>query len=198
MPRAASASGSTCTRTVGCSSPPIPTRPTPDICEIFCSNILFAYASTTVNGKAVGSDPKHQYRRFSRVDLADQTAGKAYPSAGTRSQRDRRQRVAHRPIYRTAQFELQGDLDIAERARRRIAGDLPRTAAPAATLPWTPSSVDRRQAVRTVTEIVDELISEASIQQSCQGCIEGLNSLHPLQLTKNNQTNSYIWWIIGP
>src|SRR5277367_4099587 len=78
--------------------------------------------------KAVGSDPKHQYRRFSRVDLADQRRVRHILRQVRGRSVDRRQRVAYRPIYRTAQFELQGDLDIAERARRRHlgeTGDLP-------------------------------------------------------------------------
>ena len=73
--------------------------------------------------QAVRGDPEHQDRRVGRIDLADERRiRQVLRQVGGRSV-DRRQRVADRPVDRAAQLELQGDLDVAERARRRHLGE---------------------------------------------------------------------------
>jgi hypothetical protein len=46
----ASAAGSTCTRTAGCTPPPTPTWPTPGTCASFCASTVLAASNTLGSG----------------------------------------------------------------------------------------------------------------------------------------------------
>src|SRR5208282_759976 len=73
--------------------------------------------------QAVRGDPEHQDRRVSRIDLADERRIRQACRQARIRRIDGRQRVADSPIDLATQFELQGDLDIAERTRRRHLGE---------------------------------------------------------------------------
>ena len=73
--------------------------------------------------QAVRGDAEHQDRRLSRVDLPDQRRIRHVLRQVRGRRIDRRQCVGDRPIDGAAQIELQGDLDITERAGRRHLGE---------------------------------------------------------------------------
>src|ERR1700681_959725 len=73
--------------------------------------------------QAVRGDSEHHDRRVGRIDFTDQRRIRhIFGQVGGRSV-DRRQCVGDRAIDRAVQIELQGDLDITERARRRHLGE---------------------------------------------------------------------------
>jgi hypothetical protein len=71
----------------------------------------------------VRGDPEHQDRRVSRIDLTDERRIRQVLWQVRIRRIDGRQRVGDSPIDLAAQFELQSDLDIAERTRRRHLGE---------------------------------------------------------------------------
>ena len=73
--------------------------------------------------QAVRRHRKHQDRRIGRVDLPDRGRIRHVRRQLRGRRIDRRQRVADRSIDGAAQIELQGDLGVAERARRRHLGE---------------------------------------------------------------------------
>ena len=73
--------------------------------------------------QAVGGDAEHQDRRVGRIDLPDQRRIRHVRRQISGRGIDRGQRIADRSIDAAAQLELQGDLGVAERTRRRHLGE---------------------------------------------------------------------------
>ena len=122
MPRAASACGSTCTRIAGfCWPADADESNSGNLRNLLQQNVL-RIGVDRGQRQGVGRDTEHEDRGVRRVDLPDQRRIRDVGRQIGRRGIDRGQRVAHRSVDGAAQVELQGDLGVAERARRRHLG----------------------------------------------------------------------------
>src|ERR1700674_2319707 len=89
----------------------------------FLQQNIFGVSVDGGQWQGVGGEAQHKDWRVSRIDLPDcRWIRHAHRQVRGRSI-DRRQRVAHRTIHLAVPIELQGDLGVAECARRRHLGE---------------------------------------------------------------------------